>query len=735
MVTTCILQVALPLPLPQCFDYLPPSNVPQRMLTVGLRVRVAFGTRRCIGLILGISNHSEFDLSRLKRVIELIDPVPLFDKELLDLLTWASDYYRYPIGEVVSTALPARLRRGSKVEFRGVETWCITPRGREAELELMQSAPRQAALLKLLRAHGTCLDASRLNALQTHWRPAARKLVAKGLVEIRNKNCLQSRTSSSNIAVRLNSHQQEAVAAIARRMAKFGVYLLDGVTGSGKTEVYLALIEMALQTGHQALILVPEIGLTPQLLTRFARRLSAPLAVLHSGLSDSERHCAWYSAREGHALLVLGTRSAIFTPLAKPGIIIVDEEHDSSFKQQDGFRYHARDLAVYRAKQLNIPVLLGSATPSLESLYNVGQGKYRHLSLPERAGKAKHPILEVIDVRRRPMVDGLSDVLLGQIRKHLQTEGQVLLFLNRRGYAPVLICHQCGWVAQCRRCDASMTLHAGSRTLRCHHCGSQCDVPEICPECESEDLRTIGQGTERVEHALKHEFADVSMVRIDRDTVRRKGSMEAKLTEIRRGYHRILIGTQMLSKGHDFPDITLVGILNVDQGLFSTDFRAMERMAQLIVQVSGRAGRANKPGKVLLQTHKPDHPLLRILLTGGYAAFCAASLRERQLAELPPYRHMAMLRAEATNRTAPAAFLDSVCAHGSCKTAAGIVVMGPVPAPMERRAGRYRAQLLFIARHRKNLNELFKRLSVVLYQSRGLRRVRWSLDVDPVDLS
>ncbi len=448
---TCILKVALPLPCPQCFDYLPPSDTPHHALAVGLRVRVGFGTRRLVGLILGISEHSAIDSERLKRVIELVDRQPLVDQGLLELLTWAGDYYHYPIGEVVSTALPVRLRRGGKVVSRGRKIWCITPRGLEVSSESLQRAPRQAALLKLLEKHNAGLDASQLNALQICWRPAARKLVGKGMVEVRNEPCLQDHASISSRKVTLNTHQKEAVTAISQSMAQFGVHLLDGVTGSGKTEVYLALIETVLQTGRQALILVPEIGLTPQLVTRFSRRFAAPLALLHSGLSDSERHCAWYMAREGRALLVLGTRSAIFTPLPKPGIIIVDEEHDSSFKQQEGFRYHARDIAVYRAKKLNIPIVLGSATPSLESLYNVKIGKYRQVSLPERAGNARHPIVEVIDVRRRPMAEGLSDALLEQIREHLQSQGQVLLFLNRRGYAPILICHHCGWVAQCRR--------------------------------------------------------------------------------------------------------------------------------------------------------------------------------------------------------------------------------------------------------------------------------------------
>jgi primosomal protein N' (replication factor Y) len=510
--------------------------------------------------------------------------------------------------------------------------------------------------------------------------------------------------------------------------------LLDGVTGSGKTEVYLKLVESVIGRGSQVLVLVPEIGLTPQLVSRFRRRLAAPIAVMHSGLSESQRHCAWHMAGRGEAAVVIGTRSAVFTPLKRPGLIVVDEEHDSSFKQQDGFRYNARDLAVFRARQYNIPVLLGSATPSLESLLNVQRRKYHYLSLPERAGVAELPRLDVIDIRHQQLQGGLSQRLLEQVYEHLEADAQVLLFLNRRGFAPVLLCHQCGWAVCCERCDAHMTMHAGSRVLRCHHCGAERPVPQFCPECGSPDLRGLGEGTERLEQELRHRFADISIVRIDRDTTRRRGEMQSKLDQIHRGEHRILIGTQMLSKGHDFPRVTLVGIVNADYGLYSTDFRAAERMAQLIVQVAGRAGRAGRPGKVILQTHLPDHPLLRMLLSGGYAEFAKAALNDRQVCGLPPCGHMAVLRAESPAPQDCKSFLERVRTSLRKRPEGEFSILGPAPPPMERRAGLYRMHLLVTARKRQTLSLLLDDWIDELDSMQGARKVRWSLDVDPVDL-
>jgi primosomal protein N' (replication factor Y) len=581
----------------------------------------------------------------------------VFDSDLLQLLNWAARYYHHPIGETLASALPVLLRKPASRPDMRIMAWTLTDSGRQQSLQSLARAPRQAAVLAALAEHPQGLQREALtvplavlNGLQHKgWiqRVALEPTPAENIV------------NPSDTQHALTAQQQSAADAVQACFGSFQAFLLEGVTGSGKTEVYLRLIEPLLHERKQVLVLVPEIGLTPQLVERFRQRFTVNIAVLHSGLNDNQRLRAWQQAACGTALLILGTRSAIFTPLKNPGLIIVDEEHDTSLKQQDGFRYSARDLAVWRARQLNIPVLLGSATPSLESLYNVQQGRYQLLDLPERAGKALAPTMRLLDLRGQTMRDLLSATLLDAMDAHLQRGGQILLFLNRRGFAPVLLCHACGWVAECRRCDARMTLHQRSGELRCHHCGSQRRIDAFCPSCGSSELLGIGEGTERIEQALQERFPDTPILRIDRDTTRRKGELEAALSAAETGAARILLGTQMLAKGHHFPGVTLAAILDADQGLFSTDFRASERMAQLIIQVAGRAGRVERPGEVMIQTHHPDHPLLRQLVESGYPAFARAALEERREAQLPPYASMALLRAEATSAEHPRAFLEA----------------------------------------------------------------------------
>ncbi len=481
-------------------------------------------------------------------------------------------------------------------------------------------------------------------------------------------------------------------------------------------------------------MLVPEIGLTPQLLNRFLQRLDGRIAIMHSGLNDEERLQAWLHTQAGSADVIIGTRSAVFSPLLRPGIIIIDEEHDLSFKQQDGFRYSARDLAVKRARDLNIPIVLGSATPSLETLYNALQGRYETLLLPERAGKAKPPTISLLDVRSQKMEHGVSAQLLHKMKEHLENDSQVLLFLNRRGYAPVLMCHECGWHALCPRCDAHMTLHQSSSQLRCHHCGTEQYKPSACPKCKSDDLLQMGFGTERIEHALTELFPQYQVIRIDRDSTRRKGSMEKLLNEINNGKQQILIGTQMLAKGHHFPNVTLVGMLNADHGLYSSDFRASERMGQLILQVAGRAGREEKEGEVLIQTHHADHPLFKPLLKHDYPGFAKALIEERQQTELPPFTHLALLRAEAVDQQSPMIFLEQARRLLEQASQNDIMLMGPFPALMERRAGRYRAQLLIQANNRKQLQTLFASSIPQIEIDKTAKKVRWSIDIDPMDL-
>ncbi|MCW8841770.1 MAG: primosomal protein N' [Gammaproteobacteria bacterium] len=729
-----ILRIAIPSPLRRLFDYLPPLRAEAGFIP-GQRFLVPFGRSRQVGILVAIADHSEVPADKLRPALKALDREPLFDPTLMALLRWACDYYHHPPGEVFTTALPVALRQQREAGARGIEHWRLSATGRALSREEFRRAPKQLALFHLLEEYPQGVSAARLDAEFESWRPVIKRLREKGWVEVEERPCLpEPAAQPADTAPPLNPTQQQAVTAIGEHLHEFQALLIEGVTGSGKTEVYLQAIDKVLAAGCQVLVLVPEIGLTPQLLERFRHRFSLPIALLHSGLNDSERLCAWSMAREGLAPIVIGTRSAVFTPMPKLGLIIVDEEHDASFKQQEGFRYSGRDVAVVRARRHNIPIVLGSATPSLESLHNALAGRYRHLALPERAGTAVHPAIHLLDVRQQPMEEGLSAPLLKTMQRHLDAGGQVLLFLNRRGYAPTLLCHDCGSVSHCLRCDAHMTYYARSGRMRCHHCGAERPVPPQCPDCGSLDLRPVGQGTERIEQALNKLFPQTGVVRIDRDSTRRKGALDALLAEVHSGEGRILIGTQMLAKGHHFPNVTLVGILDADQGLFSVDFRAGERMAQLIVQVAGRAGRADKPGTVLIQTHVPDHPLLRLLVEQDYAHFARAALEERRAAQMPPFSHLALLRAEAVDKQAPLTFLEEARQLAEQLPHEGIWLLGPVPAPMERRAGRNRAQLLLQADDRRTLHTLLNAWAPQLEGVKSGRKVRWSLDVDPGEL-
>ncbi len=512
--------------------------------------------------------------------------------------------------------------------------------------------------------------------------------------------------------------------------ARFGAHLLQGVTGSGKTEVYLHAARAMLETGRQTLMLIPEIGLSEQLVQRFRQRFGTAVAVLHSELSERERALVWARARNGAVGIVLGTRSAVWTPLPALGLVVVDEEHDPAFKQEEGFRYSARDVAVMRARGAGVPIVLGSATPSLESEWNVRLGKYRRLVLPQRAGGALAPALRGVDVRGMKLVGGLGDILCAAIDERLARGEQTLLFLNRRGYAPVRMCHACGHIAQCSRCDAHLVLHQARERLICHHCGAEqrLDAPrEVC--CPTPDWFTLGVGTEQLEAVLRERFPRARVLRVDRDTMRRKGELERAYAAVRDRRVDILVGTQMLAKGHDFPAVTLVGVVDADSRLFAADFRAGERFAQTLLQVAGRAGRAEAPGLVLVQTHHPAHPLLQLLLRQDYDAFAAAALAEREEVGLPPCVALAVVRAEATDARAPQAFLRRLRAVLPGGT--DVEIAGPVPAPMERRAGKYRAVLMLSSRRRAALARLLNGLPEVAETLPERGKVRWHVDVDP----
>ncbi|MCU0832891.1 MAG: primosomal protein N' [Chromatiaceae bacterium] len=730
-----ILRVAVAAPLPRLFDYLRPADCDPARLCPGLRVRVPFGGRCRVGMIVALAAHSDQPPERLKPIAAVLDPQPLLGPSDLELILWTAAYYQYPPGDALFTALPARLRRPEALPEPGEPGWRLTAAGRVADPSGLARAPRQAQVAALLADQREGRSAAEIRRRAGDCAHALSALERRGWIE----RC-RAPASPSLPAIQaasgptLNADQTQAVAEVRAALGGFRTFLLEGVTGSGKTEVYLHLIQAAIESGRQTLMLVPEIGLTPQLARRLVERIPGPMVTLHSGLAAGERERAWRQAADGGAVLVLGTRSAVFVPLPRLGLILVDEEHDASFKQQDGLRYSARDLAVRRAQQAGCPVVLGSATPSLETLYNTRAGRYARLALPERAGGARPPEIALLDVRAQPLRAGLSPVLVRLTEEQLAAGNQVLLFLNRRGFAPVLTCHACGWVGDCPKCDARLTLHLAERRLWCHHCGLTRPLPAVCPDCGDGDLRTLGLGTERLETELQGLFPGTPLARVDRDSTRRKGSLERILAAARRGEVPLLVGTQMLAKGHHFPGVTLVGLLDVDQGLYGADFRSAERMAQLVVQVAGRAGRAERPGRVILQTRHPDHPLLHTLRRSGYRAFAEAALAEREAAGLPPFAYQALMRAEARDPETATGFLRSALDLAGALLATEVQLFGPVPAPMERRAGRYRAQLLVQASHRPMLQRF---LGVWLEAVRGLRPapgVRWSLDVDPLDL-
>jgi primosomal protein N' (replication factor Y) len=599
---------------------------------------------------------------------------------------------------------------------------------------LAARAGRLREMVEALRGQDAA-DGAALATLSSRWREHVRELEKRGWAQ-RVRTVLPAAgrpTVAVSAGPEPTREQRLAIEAIAAAAGTFAPFLLHGVTGSGKTEVYLRAIAEVVGRGQQALVLVPEISLTPQLVARFAARFDAPLAVLHSSLPDQERLRAWRAARSGEAPVVIGTRSAVFAPLARAGLIVVDEEHDPSYKQQEGFRYSARDLALARGQRLSVPVVLGSATPSLESLERVHACRATLLDLPARTAGARPPTIHLIDLRRHAATQGIATPTVLAIQRHLAAGGQVLLYLNRRGYAPTLFCPSCGWAAPCPRCDARLTVHQREQRLHCHHCGSEQRIPGLCPSC-GEPAKPVGQGTERIEEALAGLFPDVPLERIDRDAVRRRGALEAALDRVTSGAVRLLVGTQMLTKGHHFPDVTLVVVLNADQGLFGTDFRASERLAQTIVQVAGRAGRAERPGEVLIQTEYPEHPLLTQLIAGGYDAFAAAALEERRAARWPPFARIAVVRAEAARREVPIAFLDRAREIAARLTGPDVEVLGPATAPMERRAGLYRAQLLLHATAHAPLQRLLARWLPAVEELPEARRVRWSLDVDPIEL-
>lgn len=728
-------RVVIPRPLYQAFDYECQRPLPE----TGCRVQVPLGPKHTVvGIVIESDIQSEF--KHLKPVTSVLDKAPLLDSSLLTLLLWASVYYHYPIGEVFFSALPKRLREGRDLseDFE----WQICVEDVETALESLKRAKIQQTLFRQLQQHP--LSEAQLTSLHLgKWRKPMQQLEAKGFATRHLIKTDETNTAEvdhpNQYLIELSHEQSESLLQLAewQNAQPQKPILLHGITGSGKTEVYLRAIKPILAKGKQALLMVPEIGLTPQLFQRFCDFFpNQTVVALHSGLNDSQRAQNWQSAYQGGANIVVGTRSSVFCAFKNLGIIIIDEEHDGSFKQQEGFQYHARDLAIKRASQLNIPIMLGSATPALETLLNTQRDRYHYLPLRSRPGTRKPPRTSLIDIRGQGMEAGVSVKLLAEVKNHIRDGNQAMLFLNRRGYAPILLCTQCGWHASCPSCDAEMTFHAARHKAICHHCGHQQTIGTECPSCHHPQLTTQGHGTERIEHLLQSYFPETPIVRIDRDTTRHKGELARKLDIVRSGEPVILIGTQMLTKGHDFPKLTLVGILDIDQALFSTDYRAQEHLAQQIVQVSGRAGRGDKPGHVVLQTSQPQHPLLNQLLTQGYRSVAQQLLHERQAWHYPPFGFQALIRANAPQFEAGLHFLSSLRNDLQIMPSiesGEVSLLGPMPSPMEKRADRYRYQLLVSANRRSSLHCFLDQLISVLKHKKKSREIRYTLDVDPTN--
>ena len=729
------IRVALPVYVYDTFDYT--VNAEQyTQAQVGARVLVSFGRQNLVGVMTEKVDPNEAFTGqfKLKAITELLDDEPILDSQLLTLLTWSAQYYQFPIGEVMQSALPGLLRQGRALDIL-FHLWKITPHDDPDALLKRSQKQYDAYQVLKLHPHGTTENILNLSGVETATLKALEK---KGLVEC----CLEPHDFTpttmqlAQVPLTANVDQKYAIQQILKAQHHYQTFLLDGLTGSGKTEVYLQVMFEVLQQGKQVLVLVPEIGLTPQTVARFKSRFHCDVALLHSGLNESKRLQAWQHAQTGKASIIIGTRSAIYTPLPKLGLIILDEEHDLSYKQQEGFRYHARDVALYRGHLQGCPVILGSATPSTESYHLAELGKLHLLELNQRAGVAVLPKMHIIDLKIAKKKHGISQTLIEQIKQTLERKEQVLIFLNRRGYAPILMCESCAWQANCPHCDAHFTLHTQPYAyLHCHHCGTINRLPEHCPECKKQSLKTIGLGTAKLEEHLHELFPHNEVIRVDRDSTSRVGSWQKIYDRIQQNKPSILLGTQMLAKGHHFPHVTLVAILDIDAGLLSVDLRAPERTAQLIIQVAGRSGRGEHKGSVYLQTLRPDHPMLTTLIEKDYRAVAKQMLAERKIAMLPPYRYAALVRVDSKDRAYSQQYLAEIAQQLREKAADLIDIWGPIPAPMERKAGRYRAHMVILSADRAKLHFYFRQWWQHVVHLPRQHQLRLSIDVDPQEFS
>ncbi|MFW8590700.1 primosomal protein N' [Glaciecola sp. 2405UD65-10] len=729
------LSVALAVPLHRDFAY----SISKEQLNdypIGGRVQVPFGNKKRVGVVLAVNSECEFDAAKVKPAIKPLDTAPIFSQELMSLAKWISRFYIYPMGEVLSAMLPTLLRKGESAELTALEYLhvCKESLAKISQSDLIETFKRskkQAQLFQYISSHPMLLK----DAKKAYSPSIVKGLVDKSLVHV-NLQTPKTNTWQENMLLgekkRANPEQAIAIASINQAEGYTG-FLIEGVTGSGKTEVYLQVIEEVLQQGQQVLILVPEIGLTPQTVKRFEERFGNVVAVWHSALTDNERLQVWQQAKHNQMAVFIGTRSSVFLPLAKPGMIIVDEEHDESYKQQDKLRYHARDIAAYRANQYNIPLVLGTATPSLESLHNALSHKYRHLILAQRAGSASMPTQHLIDLGGQVLDAGIAPSMMMRIEQQLKAGNQVLIYVNRRGYAPALICEQCGHVETCLDCDNPFTVHLSAHNLQCHRCGKFEPYQHSCKKCHSKNVSTQGIGTEQIQQILAKRFSDYSCVRIDSDSTRGKRKLNELLTEINQNKHQLLVGTQILSKGHHFPNVTLALILNVDSFLFSSDYRAPEKLAQLVTQLSGRAGRENKPGEVWLQSYQVGHPLLQDLVNNGYSHFARTLLSERIAAKLPPASYQAAIRVEHTELAPILNFLEYAGQLlGQFKQ---LEFVGPFPAGVEKKQGRYRFITVAQSNSSAYLVKAMQQAKEALEKHQFAAKLRWIVDIMPTDFS
>ncbi|MBP2280139.1 primosomal protein N' (replication factor Y) [Psychrobacter sp. PL19] len=749
-----LVQVALPVPLYRVFDYSVSADS-SAIPGIGSRVEVSFGRQTLIGIVIAHITQADSSVpsNKLKPINQSLDAEPILDSKMLKLAYWLARYYHYPLGDVLAVMLPSLIRQGKPLDLL-ITHWRILPHINDDDFRA--NANKQKQQFDMLKLHGERGASEEVLLLEGMQRAFLKTLEDKGLIErYIEPKATPTAVTLAKMPLDMNTEQKLAVEAIiaAHSAGRYSGILLNGITGSGKTEVYLQAMQTVLEAGQQVLILVPEIGLTPQTRARFASRFAAQIVLLHSGMTNTYRMQGWQDCRTGHAQIIIGTRSAVLYPFANLGLIIVDEAHDASYKQQDTLRYHAADVALYRGLQCNVPVVLGTATPTLEHLKLVDDGKLIECQLRTRPGNANPATMQLIDARLQSTHQqaqddgarydtGLTDALIGAIRQTLEAGNQVLIFLNRRGYAPVLLCEACGWQADCPRCDAHLTVHYSSQAqhssyLKCHHCDWQAYIPAACPDCSSQNLNAKGMGTTRLSENLHAIFANPQtskdlypIIQIDRDTTRRKDSWEKIYQQINQGKPAILVGTQMVAKGHHFPDVTLVCLPNADRGFLSADFRSPEHTAQLMIQVAGRAGRGDKAGRVLIQTLQPDNPLLLKLVKDGYLPFARELLQERKMMGLPPYSHAALIRCEGKTLAATTQALKDAIA--SLPAAHHLAVLGPIDAPMSKKNSRYHSQLLLLAKDRQQLHRVLSHWWQPVLAMPSSKYLKLTLDIDPV---